>query len=129
MKTIALRGLWLVVVLLSTGCYAWRRGDVPPVEAKAKRPESFSDVRLYVHGQVLELHKVRLTHDSVSGVRAARAHTCGSSCRTALARAEIDSALVHKLSAFGITVATLAGLTAFYLFSVCDEGGTPACPL
>jgi hypothetical protein len=87
----------LVLLVLGAGCYSWQRASLPAPPAPNKSAQHFDNVRFYMRGQVVEWHRVRLTHDSISGVPVDKIRTCGDICRRTVGRGDVDSLWLHNL--------------------------------
>ena len=116
-----MRPLCLLLLVFSAGCYTWERTSLPVPPAPNKRAQHFANVRIYTHGQVAEWHRVRLTHDSISGVPAEKIRMCGDICRRTVGRGDVDSLWVHNPSTLGRVIGTFVGIGggiwAFYLLA------------
>jgi hypothetical protein len=101
-------------LLLAGGCvFTWRRAPLPEPPAAHSRSQPFHhDVRIYSDTQLFEWRKVRLTHDSITGVPVDKGRWC-ESCRRGVARTAVDSLWIHDYSVLAKSVRFVAGLVAF----------------
>jgi hypothetical protein len=102
--------------MVLAGCAAgpgWSRipqGDLPPLPVREQ-------AQVWSRGHSQQLHGIRVTRDSISGVPFFQDPRCDS-CRVSLARAEVDSVRVGGpgMDAAGATLAGLGvGLFVFLL--------------
>ena len=115
-----------LLALAVCGCtMKWRLTTLPPDLSPT------TEVEIWSHGASVHWRSVWNGADSVRGIPSWQSISC-TSCRQALARADVDSFRLHKISeaeraAWGIGGA-LAFCYVFYLEIVCGEHGGPDCP-
>jgi hypothetical protein len=74
--------------LLLGGCTSFTQ--TIPVAAIPDQPDKERRFQVWTKGESYELHALRMTPDTLAGVRFWHSPTCDS-CRVAIARAEVDS--------------------------------------
>lgn len=102
----------LPFLLLAGGCSTYQRGR--PVEALPEQPMERDRYEFWTQGTGHQLHAVRITPDSVSGVSWLEDPHCDS-CRVAFARSAIDSVRTLKYDggatgAMGLLILPFAAL-------------------
>ena len=114
----------IACLLAAAGCARWH---ATALEATAPlRPRD--KLEIWAGGRGTQLHGLRITPDSITGVPYLRDPRCDS-CRVGYARADVDSVRVlgNGIHGFGWWALVIAGSYVVLLLLFCGiEGGCPA---
>ncbi len=116
MRTLLLRLCLTGLAVLAAGCGAgWHQVELTPGTLPSRQ-----QVQIFSDGRMTQMHGVRATADSITGIRFIQSTSCDS-CRVSFARASVDSVRVGSpVAGFWKTTGLILGslLGVMILFTI-----------